>query len=48
MKIKEDRAFLISQRQKYWSGSLFGINFKIFIKEERAIERQKAVEEKSK
>lgn len=46
IKIEKDRVFLISRRERYRHGSLFSINLKIFKKEERAIERQKAVGKK--
>ncbi|CAI6354394.1 unnamed protein product [Macrosiphum euphorbiae] len=48
IKIKEDRDFLISQRQKGRPGSMLGIDLKIINKEKRAEERLKIIEERRK
>lgn len=48
IKIKEDRDFLISQRQKGRPGSMLGIDLKIINKEKRAEERLNIFEERRK
>ncbi|KAE9524204.1 hypothetical protein AGLY_015243 [Aphis glycines] len=48
IKIKEDRDFVISQRQKGRPGSMLGIDLKIINKEKRAEERLKIVNERRK
>lgn len=48
IKIKEDREFLVSQRQKGRPGSMLGIDLKIINKEKRAEGRSKMFEERRK